>query len=317
MTGLPPFRFGQLVMAPADTRAQWCERARRAEGQGWSTFQVSDHFDRSPSAPLLTLAAVAQVTSTIRLGTLVLDNDFRHPAVLAKELTTLDVLCDGRLEVGMGAGWMPADYAVSGIAFDRPGRRIDRLTESLAILSQALRGPEPVTVEGEHYTVSGLRSTPVPVQRPHVPLLVGGGRERVLGLAGRTADIVSINLDVGEGRVGPRATRSAFADATDEKIGWVRAAAAGRGSAPELHLVAYWVQLGEPAAESAAARIAANGFELTPRELLDSPHCLMGPRQQVVDRLVELRERWGFSYVTVYDSDAEAMAPVVAELAGT
>lgn len=310
-----PFRFGQLAMRPAATRAEWLDRARRAEAGGFATFQVSDHFDRSPAAPLLTLAAVAQATSTIGLGTLVLDNDFRHPAVLAKELATLDVLCDGRLEVGIGAGWMAADYRVSGIPLEPAGRRIDKLAESLAILTGVLTGPDPVTVTGEHFAVRELRSTPAP-RRARTPLLVGGGRPRVLSLAARTADIVSVNFDVGEGHVGPRAARSASTAATDEKLGWVHAAAEGRPVFPELHLVAYWSQVTDHPEEVAAARIAAIGLPVTPQELLASPHCLIGPRALLVERLAELRERWGFSYVTFYDSDADSLAPVVAELTG-
>ena len=311
----PPFRFGLLHMRAGATRRNWCDRARRAESLGFSTFQVSDHFDRSPTAPLLTLAAVAQATTTIGLGTLVLDNDFRHPAVLAKELATLDVLCDGRLEIGIGAGWMPADYAVSGLPFDPPGTRVDKLGESLAILDAVLAGAGPTTLAGRHYAVTGLRSTPAPVQRPRPPLLVGGARRRVLSLAGRAADIVSVNIDVGEGRMGERAARSAFADAIDEKLGWVRTAAGDRE--PELHLVAYWAQVTERPEEVAAERIAAAGLGVTPQELLASPHCLIGPRGQLVERLQESRERWGFSYVTLYDADAGSLTPVVADLRGT
>ena len=312
---MTPFRFGVLAMQPAATRGAWLDRARRAEDQGFATFQVSDHFDRSPAAPLVVLAAVAQATSRIRLGTLVLDNDFRHPAVLAKELATLDVLCDGRLEVGIGAGWMSADYAVSGLPFDPPGTRVDRLAETLAILTATLRGDGPATLTGDHYAVRELRSGPAPGLAPP-PLLGGGGRPRVLRLAARTADVVSVNFDVSEGRVGPRATRSAAADATDEKVGWVRDAAAGRPTQPELHLVAYWTAVTERPEEAAAARIAALGLPATPEQLLASPHCLIGPRAALVERLLALRERWGFSYVTVYDSDAGALAPVVAELTG-
>lgn len=315
MTAPPRFRFGQLVMAPATSRAEWVARARAAEGEGYATFQVSDHFDRSPAAPLIVLAAVAQATSTIRLGTLVLANDFRHPAVLAKELATLDVICDGRLEIGLGAGWMPADYAVSGIAFDAPGRRVSRLAETVDILRATLAGGDPVTLVGDHYAVDGLRSVPSPLQRPRPPLLIGGGRRRVLSLAGRQADVVSVNMDVGEGRLGPRATRSAFADATEEKLGWVHAAAGARR--PELHLIAYWAQLTDRPEEVAARRIAAQQLDLTPAELLASPHCLIGSRSQLTDRLQELRGRWGFSYVTVYDHDARAFTPLIADLAGT
>ena len=275
---------------------------------------MSDHFDRSRAAPLLMLAAVAQATTTLRLGTLVLDNDFRHPAVLAKELATLDVLSDGRLEVGIGAGWMPADYAVSGLPFDPAGAARGQAGGEPGASStrcSAARGRP--TLAGRHYAVTELRSTPEPVAAAATPLLVGGARRRVLTLAGRSADIVSVNIDVGEGRVGEASTRSAFADAIDEKIGWVRAAAGDRQ--PELHLVAYWAQVTERPEEVAAERIAAAGLGVTPSELLASPHCLIGPRQHLVERLHEARERWGFSYVTVYDSDD--LTAVVAELSGT
>lgn len=308
------FRFGQLAMRPASARATWLERGRRAEAQGFATFQVSDHFDRSPAAPLLTLAAVGQATTTIGLGTLVLDNDFRHPAVLAKELATLDMLCDGRLEIGIGAGWMAADYTVSGIPFEPAGRRVEKLAETLAIFSAVLAGSGPVTMTGEHYAVRGLRSVPAPRRRP--PFLVGGGRPRVLALAARAADIVSVNFDVSEGWVGPRAAHSATVDATDKKLDWIRAAAATRPAFPELHLVAYWSQVTERPEQVAAARIAALGLPITPQQLLGSPHCLIGPHARLVERLLELRERWGFSYVTFYDSDADSLAPVVNELAG-
>lgn len=310
-----PFRFGTLAIRPAQTRGEWLDRARWAEAEGFGTFQVSDHFDRSPAAPLVTLAAVAQVTSTIRLGTLVLANDFRHPAVLAKELATLDVLSDGRLEIGIGAGWMPTDYAVSGLPFDPPGRRVERLGETLEVLIGTLHGDGPFTHTGDHYAVRELRTIPAPRQR-RPPMLVGGGRPRVLRLAGGRADIVSVNFDVSEGRVGPRATRSATPAGTEEKLGWVREGAAGRPELPELHLLAYWTEVTERPEEAAAARIASLGLPVTPRELLASPHCLIGPHRQVTERLQELRERWGFSYVTVYDSDAASLAPVVAELAG-
>lgn len=311
-----PFRFGYLAMRPRTTLPEWQEAARAAEAGGFATFQVSDHFDRSPAAPLPVLAAVAQVTTTIRLGTLMLDNDFRHPAVLAKELATLDVLCGGRLEIGIGAGWMHEDYRVSGIAYEPAGVRIAKLAETLEILDRVLRGAEPATVTGRHYAVEDLRSVPIPVQRPRPPLLVGGGGPRILALAARHADVVSVNMQVGEGSVGPVATDSATAAATDAKVAHLRRELGERQDSVPLHLVAYWTAITEDRIAAAERLIALRRLPTTPEQLLDSPHCLIGPRSRVVEQLLAQRERWGFSYVTCYDHDVDALAPVVGELAG-
>jgi len=310
-----PFRFGYLAMEPTDG-TDWGHRARWARDHGFSTFQVSDHFDRSPAAPLLTLVAAAAGAPRIRVGTLVLDNDFRHPAVLAKELATLDSVSGGRLEVGLGAGWMTADYAVSGITFERAGVRIDKLTETVRILDRVLRADGPLTFVGNHYAVQDLRCIPATVQRPRPPLVIGGGGRRILTLAGSVADVVSLNLSVGEGHVGPAAARSSVAQATDEKLGWVREAAGARFSSLELHAVVYWAAVTDDPERTAAEVIARRGLKLTPPELLASPHCLIGRMEDLVDRVHSLRERWGLSYLTFYDADAPAMAPLVAELAG-
>jgi probable F420-dependent oxidoreductase len=301
--------FGALMMEPLTSAGQWRDRVRRVEDAGVTTLQVSDHFDRSPVSPLLGLAAAAQVSDRLRLGTLVLNNDFRHPAVLAKEVASLQLLSAGRLELGIGAGWMDDDYTVSGIVRDPAPARIDRLAETVGLLRAVLdAGAEPVDVTGPHVSVHGLRNVP-PVQR-RPPLLIGGGGRRVLTLAGREADVVGVNFDVREGRVGGRATRSASESATDEKIGWVRAAASDRD--PVLHIVAYWSEVTEQPLEAAARRIAALGLDLEPAELLASPHCLIGPAGALRERLAQLRERWGFSYVTFYEADLTSMAPVMA-----
>lgn len=312
-----PFRFGHLAMGRVRSTSDLLESAGSARDHGCTTFQVSDHFDRSPVSPLVALAAVAVAVPDVGLGTLVLANDFRHPAVLAKELATLDLLSDGRLEVGLGAGWMSEDYAVSGIARERAGVRIDRLAETVAILDAVLRADGPVTRTGEHYSVTGLSSVPTPAHRPRPPLLIGGGGPRILTLAARHADVVSINLSVGEGRVGTEASRSSVAAATDEKVGWVRAAAATRSSQPELHVLAYWSQITDDPLTEAEARITALGLDLSPSEMLESPHCLIGPLEQLVERVHRLRERWGISYVTFYDHDTAPMAPLISRLAGS
>ncbi|ODV07987.1 MAG: hypothetical protein ABT15_04625 [Pseudonocardia sp. SCN 73-27] len=245
--------FGVLMMDAVTSRAQWRDRVRRMEDDGLSTLHATDHFDRAPISPLLALAAAAQVTSRIRLGTLVLNNDFRQPAVLAKEIASLSVLCDGRLEIGIGAGWMDDDYDVSGIVREPAGRRIDRLGGTLELL-RALSGGGAVDLDAPGVAVRDLRNVPDLVAP--LRLFVGGGGRRVLTLAGRTADVVGINFDVREGKLGAHATASASADATDEKVGWVRAAAGDRE--PLLHLVAYWSEVTEDPQAAAARRITAH-----------------------------------------------------------
>ncbi|MBP2366561.1 TIGR03621 family F420-dependent LLM class oxidoreductase [Pseudonocardia parietis] len=300
--------LGVLMMEPLTDAAQWRERIHRVEEAGATTLQVSDHFDRSPASPLLALAAAAQHTDRLRLGTLVLNNDFRHPAVLAKEVASLQVLCGGRLELGLGAGWMTEDYAVSGIVREPAGRRIDRLADTLALL-RALRDSAggPVDLENASVGVVGFRDVPAVPRAP--ALLVGGGGPRVLGLAAATADVVGINFDVREGHVGGRATRSASAGATDEKVALVRRTAGDRR--PVLHLMLYWAAVTERPEDEAAKRIAAAGLDLEPAELLASPHCLIGPRSALRERVCELRERWGFGYVSCYEADLDAVAPLV------
>jgi probable F420-dependent oxidoreductase len=311
-----PFRFGVLSMQRLMSPTDLVERARLAEATGYSTFQVSDHFARSPFSPLLALAVVATATSTLRLGTLVLDNDFRHPAVLAKEAATLDVLSCGRLELGLGAGWMTDDYATSGIPFDTAGTRISRLGETLSVLRAVLGPVQPASFAGQHFSVTEMTSVPCPVQPGGPVILVGGGRPKILALAAGNADVVSVNMDVSEGRVGVRAAQSAYAQATDEKLGWVRAAAGDRFDGLELHLMAYWSQITDDPLAVAAERIERAGLEITPEDLLASPHCLIGPLEALVERLLERRERWGFSYISFYDSDAKGCAPLVDALAG-
>ncbi|MBN9109264.1 MAG: TIGR03621 family F420-dependent LLM class oxidoreductase [Pseudonocardia sp.] len=302
--------FGVLMMDAVTSRAQWRDRVRRMEDDGLSTLHATDHFDRAPISPLLALAAAAQVTSRIRLGTLVLNNDFRQPAVLAKEIASLSVLCDGRLEIGIGAGWMDDDYDVSGIVREPAGRRIDRLGGTLELL-RALSGGGAVDLDAPGVAVRDLRNVPDLVAP--LRLFVGGGGRRVLTLAGRTADVVGINFDVREGKLGAHATASASADATDEKVGWVRAAAGDRE--PLLHLVAYWSEVTEDPQAAAARRITALGLDLTPDQLLASPHALIGPKGAVLERLAELRERWGFGYVSFYEQDLPSMLPVLDRLA--
>ena len=309
-----PFRFGQLMMLPAKSRAEWLDEVRRVEATGYASLQVTDHTDRTPMAPLIALTAAAQVSSTLRLGTLVLANDFRRPAVLAKEVATLDLLSDGRAEIGLGAGWLQTDYEQAGVDLDRPGVRIERLAETVDIL-RGFQSGEPTTYRGKHYSVTGLPSVPPPV-RPQVPLLLGGGGRRILTLAAERADVVSVNFMITEGYTGPMAARSGLEAATDEKIALVRTAAAAVGRDPELHLVAYWAEVSDDPEAAIRRQIAKTGIPISPEEVVSSPHCLIGPLSFLKERLAELRERWGFSYVSIHDRNAGGCAELVGAMAG-
>jgi probable F420-dependent oxidoreductase len=178
------FRFGVVAMQPR-SRQEWAEHARKVEALGYATLLMADHFG-DLLAPFPALVAAADVTTTLRLGTLVICNDFRHPAVLAQEAATLDLLSDGRVELGLGAGWLRAEYERTGILFEPGPVRVARLEESVRIVKGLLAG-ETVTFAGQHYTVTDLPGLPRPVQQPHPPLLVAGGGRRILTLAAREA----------------------------------------------------------------------------------------------------------------------------------
>jgi probable F420-dependent oxidoreductase len=306
-----PFRFGiQLRNAP--TRTAWVETARMIESLGYATATMPDHFD-DQLAPVPALQALADATTTLRLGALVYDNDYKHPLVLAKELATMDVLSEGRVEIGLGAGWMRTDYEQSGIPYDRPGVRIDRFVEGLAII-KGLLGPDPFTFEGEHYTITGHDGRPKPVQQPRPPILIGGGGPRVLGIAAREADIIGINATLTAGAVGAEVIATMSAEAVDTKIAAVHAAGAHRLDEIEFNVRAFMVNVTDDPDGAIDGLASMLGVE--PSLIHESPFALIGPPSKLVDDLLARRERWGFSYVIVGPDEAEAFAPVVAELAG-
>lgn len=312
MTAPRPFRFGaQVAFAPS--RRAWVDKARRLEDLGYSTLSMPDHFD-DQLAPFAALAVAAEATTSLRVGTLVLDNDYRHPLVAAKEAATLDLLSDGRLELGLGAGWLRSDYEQSGIALDPPAVRIDRFEEGVAVVKGLLGGGR-FSFGGRWYTVTDHPGTPRPVQCPRPPILIGGGRRRMLSIAGREADIVSVNFDLGSGTVGPQLGATATAAATAEKVGWVRQAAGARAGDLELSATLYWVMVSDERASMAAG--LGMGFGLSAEEVLAMPNFAIGTVEQIAEDLVARREQFGFSYVIVGGEAWGAMAPVVARLAGT
>lgn len=314
-----PFRFSIQASAPpggftgtaADGDA-WRDLARRVEALGYDSLTIADHLDEQ-WAVTPALVSVAEATTTLRLGTLVWCNDYRHPVVLAKEAATIDVLSGGRLEFGIGAGWMTSDYEQSGIALDRPGVRIDRMAEAITIM-KGLLGSGPVDFTGEHYTIAGLEGTPKPLQSP-VPFLIGGGGQKVLTIAAREADIVGINVALGAGVIDASAGPNATAEATDEKLRWVAEAAGERYDELELQTRVHLAVVTDDRESFADAVAPALG--LTGAQALESPHALAGTIEQLCDTIVERRERFGLSYITVGADAVEAMAPVVARLAGT
>lgn len=307
-----PFRFGLQLTAPAPGMS-WADTARKLEDTGWSSLVMPDHFeDQLAVGPALAVAAEA--TSTLRLGALVFGNDYRHPVVLAKEMATLDVLSDGRMEFGLGAGWMRTDYDKAGMVYDRPGVRIDRMLESLEII-RGLFGDGPVDFAGEHYTISGLNGLPKPVQSPP-PVLIGGGGKRVLSIAGREADIVGVTANLRAGEVGPDALEDTTVERFDEKLGWVRAAAGDRFDDIELQVLVMSTQVTDD--RTTALEGTGAVFGLSPEATAAMPMLLIGSAGEIAETLQERRERWGFSYVVVQDhATIDALAPVVAELTGT
>lgn len=313
MTATRPFRFGVQVNATEDLDG-WRELARRIEGLGYATLTMPDHFTEQ-LAPIPALQCAADATTTLRVGALVHDNDYKHPVVLAKELATLDVLSGGRLEIGLGAGWMVSDYEQSGIAYDPPGVRVARFAEGVEVIRRAL-APGRFSFRGEHYTVTDYEGFPRPLQTPP-PLLVGGGGPRVLRLAARQADIVGINATLTSGAVDGSTFDSMTAAAVDDKVAIVReaATAAGRADVIEMNIRAFVVMVTD---DDVAAYDTLAQFTGAPVEVIrESPFALVGPPSKLIEDLQARRERWGFGYVIVGQDDIDAFAPVVAALAGT
>ena len=306
-----PFRFG-IQASKANTRDLWVDLARRSEGNGYSCLTMPDHFD-DQLAPVPALMTAANVTTTLRVGALVWDNDYKHPAVLAKELATMDVLSDGRLELGIGAGWMISDYEQMGIPYDSAKVRIDRFVEGLKVIKGAM-AEGPFSFSGDHYTITNYNGTPKPVQAPCPPILIGGGGKRVLSIAAREADIVGINATMSAGVVGQHTFSTMTAEVVDEKVAIVRDAAGSRFNNIELNIRAFLVNITDDAKQAASGIASMLGVEQQMVE--QSPFALVGPTSKIIDDLLERRERWGFSYVIVGAEDVESFAPVVAALNG-
>jgi len=301
-----PFRFGVNNTGVASLK-EWQDYARKAEDLGFSTLIMQDHFGGQLS-PFGALTAAAAVTSRIRLGTLVLDNDFRNPAFVAQEAATVDLLSDGRLELGLGAGWLQADYDKLGLTFDAPAVRMSRFREAVAIVKAFFTADKAVTFHGEHYHLTDLDASPRAVQRPHPPLLIGGRQKRMLAFAAHEANIVSISmLD----RRGPDLPKP---PTFSEKVAWVRQAAGPRFGDIEIHANSGGLRVTDD--QRGAIAEVAERLKIAPDEVLQTPANLIGSVDAIVEQLQAWRETSALSYVVVpYRSMMDA-APVVARLAG-
>ncbi|HKV87628.1 MAG TPA: TIGR03621 family F420-dependent LLM class oxidoreductase [Candidatus Dormibacteraeota bacterium] len=312
MGALRPFRFAVQEHHAAGAAA-WRETARTRESMGYSALYLPDHFSEQ-AGPIAALTAAADATTRLRVGALVFDNDYRHPVVLAKEAATMDILSDGRHDFGLGAGWMASDYEKSGIPLDPPGKRIERMEEALEIIKGLWTG-KPFSFHGKHYTITELEGTPVPLQKPHPPILLGGGGRRMLQIAAREADIINVNYNLREGRVNRAVARTGLAEATGEKLRWIKEAAGERLEHIELSVLVQIAQVTDD--RESVAQMLAGGLQVEVSDVLQVPHFLIGTIDQLAADLVERRERYGISYVILPGDAAESMAPLVERLTGT
>jgi probable F420-dependent oxidoreductase len=315
-----PFRFIAPMPRLDQPPRRWRDQVRRIEDLGYATVSVSDHFTQGwVMEPLVAMTAAAEATGRLRVLSLVLGNDYRHPVLVHKAVATLDVLSEGRVEVGLGAGWLRSDYQAAGMPLDPAGERIERLEEAVQVLT-GLFGPGPLRFAGRHYRIDGLDGLPKPVQRPRPPLVIGGGGRRVLSVAGRHADVVSVNPSLRDGTVTASVLADATAERVAEKVAWVRQAAAAAGrpaDAVELQMNLLLCRVERSSGRAAeAVSSLAGGSEVDPLVLGRSPAVLAGSVEQCVEALLAGRERFGISYVNV-GGGVEAAAPIVQRLAGT
>jgi probable F420-dependent oxidoreductase len=304
-----PFRFGVEMMEPFEGMS-WADSARELEALGYDALHAPDHFDEG-LGPITAMASAAAVTEKLIVATAVLAADFRHPAVLARELAAIDVISEGRLEVGLGAGYNVDDYRWSGIAMDPPKVRVDRLVEYVAVL-RGLFADGPFTYDGEHFRIDALDGTPHPHTPGGPPIFVAGGGPRMLRFAARHADIVGVNPSLPTSEKRAEAAHDAVAARIDEKFALVREAAGDRLDDLTFHGWLRAVSVTDDGRGAAAEIAAATG--LTEDDVLASPFVLVGSVAEIVERLQERRERWGYSYYTVQQPSAREFAPVIEAL---
>jgi probable F420-dependent oxidoreductase len=308
-----PFRFGVNVVT-AGSRAEWVEKARKLEDLGYSTLTVPDHLTQV-IAPVPAMVAAANATKTLRVGTGVLNNDFRHPVLVAREAAAVDLLTDGRLQLGLGAGYVKSEYDQAGLTYDLGGARVERLSEAVTIIKRLFSG-DPVTFHGRHYRVTDHTIHPRPVQRPHPPILIGGNGPRLLTLAAKEADIIGLTgITFRRGGTEPDFDGCKTAG-VDERLKLIRDAAGDRYERLELNALVQRVVVTKDR-RRAAEDLPDRWKQLDVSERLETPYLLIGTVDQMVDDLRARRQRWGISYYMIHEPYLDALAPVVAHLAGT
>jgi probable F420-dependent oxidoreductase len=308
------FRFGVTLLG-ASSRQEWIAKVRRVEELGYSSLDLPDHLGERFFPPLIALTLAAEASRTLRLGTKVLDNNFRHLALMAKEMATLDLFSGGRVEIGLGAGFLETESRQVGIPFDAPGVRVGRLEEAVRLL-KSLYADGPVTFSGRYYTMNGFELFPKPLQRPHPPILLAGGSKRTLSLAAREADIVNLNPRVLPGGNSPD-LQDASAEATAQKVALIREVAGERFAEIELATELFAVVRNDRVQESGVLNTenpveARNNLGRPPQ----GPYVLAGSVDQICEQALANREQLGISYISVMEKDAEAFAPVVQRLRG-
>ena len=319
-----PFRFG-VQSFNAQSGSDWKEKVQRAESLGFSSFHLADHIIGPGPAlertnhPIQSLAAIpamayaAAVTDTIKIGCRVFCIDYHDPVVLTKEAMTIDLLSGGRLELGLGAGWLADEYKAIGMNMDSPGERISRLEDIIEGI-KAYAGEGPLSISNATINWQEFDGVPKPVQTPHPPIMIGGGSPRILRLAGREADIVSLNFNNRAGVIGPDGVKTSTAEKTIEKVKWIREGAGDRFSDIEIEIGAYFTFIMDDATPVLAN--FSQMFGLSEDEMGQHPHALFGDVVGVCDELERRRDAFGISYVTIGEDAMEAFAPVVSNLAG-
>lgn len=307
------FRFAVQASAGAASSSEWCRLAQRTEQLGYSTLFVPDHLDDGQLSPVVALTSAALSTTKLRVGSLVFDNDYRHPVVLAREMATLDLISGGRLEVGIGAGWKRSDYDQTGISYDKPGVRIDRLSESLQIITSLWREGNS-TFSGEFYNTVNAVGKPTPIQENGPPLVIGGGGKKILTLAAKWANIVGINPSLTLGEITDEVVDSVSPDRFQERIEWVKEASGTRFKDLELQCLTFLASVVEDRVGWLSQ--FAPQFGLNVDQVLEIPIVLVGTVDEIIEDLLKRRKRFGLSYWVIHQHEMEEFAPVVAALDG-
>ena len=321
-----PFRFAVQAFS-ATSRQEWVDLAHKVEDSGFSTLHVADHLLGPGSKiegtghrvqtlaliPALTSAAMA--TSTLRIGSRMACVSYHLPTVLTKEMASIDVLSEGRLEIGLGAGWLVNEYEALGIPFESAGQRIRLLRETAEFMRMAYADEGEVDYHGEFIQSSGYHAVPPTVQRPRPPLMIGGGAPKVLGLAGELADIVSVNFNNSSGVVGSGSISSSTEEETHKKVQWIKDGAGERFDELELETATYFISVEGRSQITADQVMARTGMELA--DLKRFPHAAVGSVDEICEELQRRREEFGFSYITVGDAHLDAYLPIIERLSGT